>query len=82
MATANSARLLQFRGEVVHLAMEGGFWGIVAEDGRRYDPGRLPADLQQPGLKVRVTARPVQGRVSFRQWGVPIDVVHIERIER
>lgn len=70
---------LQFRGEIVHLSFEGGFWGIVAEDGSRYDPGRLPPEFQQAGLKVLVTAKLVRERVSFRMWGKPIELVKIER---
>jgi hypothetical protein len=80
-APAPVAATLQFRGEIVHLTLEGGFWGIVAEDGRRYDAGRLPPEFQQPGLKVWVSAKPVPGRVSFRMWGTPIELVHIERTE-
>lgn len=72
---------LEFHGEVVRLALEGGFWGIVAEDGQRYDAGRLPREFQQPGLKVRVTARPVRDRVSFHMWGRPIELIRIERVE-
>lgn len=72
---------LQFRGEIVHLNLEGGFWGIVAEDGRRYDPGRLPREFQRAGLKVRVTAKVTPARVSFRMWGTPIDIIQIERAE-
>jgi hypothetical protein len=69
----------EFRGEVTYLPIEGGFWGIVAADGRRYDPGALPREFQQPGLRVRVVARVVQGRLSFRQWGQAIDIVTLER---
>lgn len=71
--------VLQIRGEVVYLDIEGGFWGIVGDDGRRYDPGRLAADFRQPGLKVQVTARAERARVSFRMWGTPITIEHIER---
>lgn len=70
---------LEFRGEIVHLAIEGGFWGIVAKDGRRFDPGAIPAEYQHAGLRVRVVARPAQGRLSFRQWGQAVDIVALER---
>lgn len=73
------AAALEFRGEVTYLPIEGGFWGIVAADGRRYDPGVLPPEFQQPGLRVRVVARAAQGRLSFRQWGQAIDIVTLER---
>jgi hypothetical protein len=69
--------VLEFRAEVVRIELEGGFWGLVAEDGRKYDPGRLTPDFQQAGLKVRVSANRAP-RVSFRMWGTPIDVLQIE----
>jgi hypothetical protein len=80
-APASDVAPVQFRGEIVYLAFEGGFWGIVAEDGRRYQPGGLPGEFRQPGLKVKVTAKPLRDRVTFRMWGTPIELVHIERAE-
>jgi hypothetical protein len=78
---ARSEERLEFRAEVVYNAFERGFWGLVSEDGRRYDPGGLPREFQKPGLKVKVTARPVRDRVSFRMWGSPIAIEHIEPVE-
>lgn len=69
---------LEFRAEVVRVELEGGFWGLVAEDGRKYDPGRLAPEYRQAGLKVTVRAERAQ-RVSFRQWGAPVEIVRIER---
>lgn len=67
------------QGEVTYVAIEGGFWGIVGADGKRYDPGRLAREFQQSGLKVRVEARPLSGQVSMRMWGTPIEILHIEK---
>jgi len=77
-AVAEAERLV-IHGEVVFLAIEGGFWGIVGEDGRRYDPAGLLREFQQPGLKVRVEAKAIVGRISFRQWGTPIEIERIEK---
>jgi len=69
---------IEFHGEIVRVALEGGFWGIVASDGRRFDPGQLPAGFQKAGLRVRVVARLASGRISFRQWGQAIEIVTLE----
>ena len=74
---AEQATTFMFRGEVTHLTLEGGFWGIVAEDGRRFDPGQLPKAFQQAGRKVQVIARRTPDRISFRQWGQLIEIVEI-----
>jgi hypothetical protein len=80
-ASGNGTAVSQIviQGEVTYVAIEGGFWGIVGADGKRYDPGRLAREFQQPGLKVRVEARPLSGQVSMRMWGTPIEILHIEK---
>ena len=78
VAGAEQPDTIRFRGEVTYLSMEGGFWGIIAADGQRYDPGQLPKAFQDNGHKVQVVARPATGRLSFRQWGKAIDIVEIK----
>lgn len=78
-SSGSAAAAFEFRGEVTYLPIEGGFWGIISTDGQRYDPGALPREFQQPGLRVRIVARRAPGRLSFRQWGQAIDIVTLER---
>ena len=77
VAQAEEPATFTFRGEVKHLTIEGGFWGIVAEDGQRYDPGKLPREFEQAGRKVRVVARRTPDQISYRQWGQLIEIVEI-----
>jgi len=81
-AAPTASEKMEIVGEVVRVELEGGFWGIVDRDGRRYDPSGLPSAFQQAGLKVRVHARADAERLSFRMWGRPIVIEHIERRER
>ncbi len=71
--------LLEFSGTVVHVPLEGGFFGILGEDGRQYDPLHLPEDLRQDGLKVRVQAREVPEAIGFHMWGTRIEILRIEK---
>ncbi|MEJ2685695.1 MAG: hypothetical protein P8124_00560 [Gammaproteobacteria bacterium] len=73
-------RTVTVTGKIVHLSIEGGFWGIVASDGTHYDPVNLPADFQQEGLEVRATLRTKPGMVSFHMWGTLVDVVDIRKV--
>ena len=57
--------------------LEGGFFGIVADDSAKYDPGTLPAAVQKDGLRVRFTAKRVGG-FTTRMWGTRVEVQHIE----
>ena len=65
-------------GTVRFQEMEGGFWGIIADDGRKFDPMGLDAKFQKDGLRVRFEATPDPDRMSTHMWG---RIVRITRIE-
>ncbi|MEM1127206.1 MAG: hypothetical protein AAGI71_11190 [Bacteroidota bacterium] len=49
--------------------LEGGFWGLIGDDGQRYRPvDPLPDAFQQDGLRVDVEAEPVT-LLSIAMWG-------------
>lgn len=58
--------------------LEGGFFAIDADDGRKYDPTNLPETYRKDGLRVRLRARPRTGIAGFRMYGQIIDVITIE----
>jgi len=60
--------------------IEGGFFGIVADDGSRYDPVNLSPVFRQDGLRVRIEATPYRGS-SIHMWGAPIEILSIRRLD-
>lgn len=68
-------------GTVRFLDISGGFWGIVGDDGRKFDPMELDAAFQKEGLRVRFEAVPETDMMSTRMWGTMIALVHIEALE-
>lgn len=69
-------------GTVVHVELEGSFWGIRGDDGKKYDPGKsLPAEYRKEGLRVKFEAEEVKGVVTIRMWGTIIRILKIEKIE-
>ncbi len=68
---------LEFTGRVTFVPLEGGFFGILADDGRRFDPVDLPPRWKRDGARVRVIALPLTGTVGFHMWGTPIQVLEI-----
>lgn len=68
-------------GTVRFQEMEGGFWGIVADDGRKFDPMGLDAKFQKEGLRVRFKATPDPDRMSTHMWGTIVNLTHIEKIK-
>lgn len=67
----------EITGTVVYKNIEGGFFAIDADDGRKYDPINLPEEFRKDGLKVKLTARLKRDAVSFHMYGAIIEVVNI-----
>ena len=73
--------LIQGLATVRYQDLEGGFWGLVADDGQKYDPLELDEALQQEGLRVRFSARPDTDRMSSHMWGQIVELVEISTVE-
>ena len=56
-------------GTVRHVDLEGGFFAIFGDGGRRYEPVNLASPFQVDGKRVRFVAETVPGYVSYRMWG-------------
>jgi hypothetical protein len=70
---------MQITGILVYEDLEGGFWGIVGNDGSRYElDHEPPADVAEPGLMVEAELEQT-GSVTIRQWGTPVRIVKITR---
>lgn len=78
---APSENQISTTGTVRFQEMEGGFWGIVADDGRKFDPMGLDAKFQKEGLRVRFKATPDPDRMSTHMWGTIVNLTHIEKIK-
>lgn len=67
-------------GTVTYVDLEGGFYGIVTDDGTRYLPLDLPGEYRTDGMRVTVTAVPAKDTVTIQQWGTPIEITEIEEV--
>lgn len=85
MAAANGEqeeREVQFTGTVIYLDIEGGFYGIEADDGTKYLPINLPRRLRRrdrPRVRVKGTLRP--DMVGFYMWGTYLEIDEIETLD-
>jgi len=61
-------------------SIEGGFYGIVGDNGENYDPINLGKEFQVDGLRVRFEAKKRDDLTSFHMWGTLIEIINIERI--
>lgn len=67
-------------GKVVYVPLEGGFFGLVADDGRKFDPMDMPEDFKTDGLRVRFRVREKTGVVGFHMWGRIVELLAIEKM--
>ncbi|KUK63503.1 MAG: hypothetical protein XE10_0326 [Methanoculleus marisnigri] len=74
-------RSVAANGTVTYLDLEGGFYGIVTDDGRNYLPGNLPEEYRTDGLRVLFSADVEDGGAGVHMWGTPVEIRSIERID-
>lgn len=68
-------------GTITFFDLEGGFYGLVGDDGARYDPMNLDEAFRQDSLRVRFRARLRTGVMTIRQWGKPVEILEIARLD-
>lgn len=77
---ANVEDRITATGTIRFLNISGGFWGIVGDDGKNYDPMGLAPSFQKEGLRVRFEAKPETDMMSSRMWGTIVTLIHIEAL--
>ena len=72
--------IVEGKGEIRYVDLEGGFYGIISYDGEKYDPVNLPNDFKIDGLHVRFRLRVLSEENSFHMWGKVIYLIEIKKI--
>lgn len=62
-------------GKVVYETISGGFWGIVADNGKEYRPIEMPNQLKSKGARVSVVVKKVDEGMSIFMWGEPVEII-------
>lgn len=68
-------------GTIQYVDLEGGFYGILSDDGNQYLPVLLAEEYQQDGLRIRFSAEPAEDQFSIHMWGVLVELVEIELLD-
>jgi len=76
---AASEEIIKGTGTIRYIPLEGGFYGIVGDDGKNYDPVNLKEEFRKDGLRVRFEAKVRKDLVSFHMWGRLVEIIRIER---
>ena len=65
------------KGTVKYQEHEGGFWGIIDAEGKKWRPGNFPEQLKQDGLEVELDVEVQTDVVSMFMWGTDIQISSI-----
>ncbi|HDD64933.1 MAG TPA: hypothetical protein ENF61_02335 [Firmicutes bacterium] len=69
------------KGTVKYIPLEGGFYGIVTEEGEKYLPMNLPSEFKKDGLKVWFKGNLLK-MATTQMWGKPIKILKIFKLEK
>lgn len=72
-------RTISGTGVIKYIDIEGGFYGIIADDGQKFLPRNLPTDFKKDGLRIAFQVKLLTGVVSIQMWGKPVEVVSMEK---
>jgi hypothetical protein len=78
-AAAAEAVLVRNKGTVRRVDTDGGFWGVSADDGRRYRIVDLPPVYQKDGTRIRFAGQ-VRGETDAAPWGTVLDLTEISGV--
>lgn len=68
-------------GTVKYIDVEGGFFGIIGDSGKNYDPINLSEEFQKDNLRVSFDAKISEDMVSTHMWGTLIEIIRIEKLD-
>ena len=65
-------------GTIEFLDFEGGFYGIISDDGEHYDPIDLDEEFRVHSLRIYFEAEILENVCTFHMWGKPVSLLKIQ----
>ncbi len=78
--TPNTTDAQMQTGTIRYLDFEGGFYGIVADNGEKYDPLNLPKEYKTDRLRVKFQVREKKDMAGIHMWGKIVEILKIEKL--
>lgn len=69
-------------GRVVFNDFEGGFYGIITENGEKLLPMNMDKSLMRENNKVALKGKYEKDLMTTRQWGKPFIIIEIKLLEK
>lgn len=66
---------------VRYIELEGGFYGIMSDDGESYMPMNLTDEYKEDGLRIIFKMRHRKDVMSFQMWGKNVEITEIQKLK-
>ncbi len=66
---------------VKYFSFEGGFFGLISNNGNKLLPMNLPKEYRVDGTQLRVQGEKAKDVMTIQQWGTPFNLNKIELIK-
>jgi len=77
-------RVIEGTGTITYIELEGGFYGIIWDNGigklKHLDPTNLSSEFKEDGLRISFKAKILEDQVSFHMWGIVVEILEIEKL--
>jgi len=67
-------------GTIQYNDFEGGFYGILGDDGEKYNPINLPIEFKEDGIRVKYNLNTLENQSSIQMWGTIVEIIEIEKL--
>ena len=67
-------------GSIIFNDFEGGFYGIIADNGEKYDPINLPKEFEIDGVRVKFKLNILENQSSIHMWGILVEIIEIQKL--
>ena len=71
---------MHITGKSRFIGLEGGFWAIEGDDGKKYTPINMPEQLKTEGARVRIRGQILEGAASLSMYGEAIRIISFETL--
>ena len=66
---------------VTFIDLEGGFYGLMTEDGEKLLPSNLPKEFLKDGTVIQFHATTLKDMQSIHQWGTLVEVKDVKLVQ-
>lgn len=67
-------------GVIKFINLESGFYGIIGDDGKNYQPVNLSNEFKVDGMKIKFEGRLRKNLSTIYMWGEPVEILKVEKI--